>query len=298
MTLFETGTSKDTLPYLSVTATTRINNPLENADTNAQWVKEHVKGSVNFLLAEGLYQLLLSDVPDVPDEELESAIELKAADLISYDLDDAVMDIIQLPSEAYRGRMRMAFIVASKKEPLRQWLMALIQKNIRVAFIDIEITQLRNLALANQNYNESGIFHLQSDQSKLVLNFNNEMVLSRAFDIGLTSLINETTVQDGELELTVSEDAQSEIQIESLVLEIRRSFDYYEAQLGLGAIAEIHFLCHSDHQDLAEKLAKKLGVRFSLLRPEDFMHIQLPDPDSDPVAYYGLAGSIYRETFQ
>jgi MSHA biogenesis protein MshI len=295
LSLLETGMGKNALPYLDVKASIHADNPLESAAKHAQWVKTHSSKKINLLISSSLYQLLLSDVPDVPDDELESAIELKAADLISYDIDEAAIDVIQLPSQAYRGRMRMAFIIAMKKAPLRQWLTELIQCGVTVDIIDVEITTLRNLAVSHQNFNESGILHLQPNESRLLLNFDSELVLSRSFDIGLNNLISETTIDDGELELTVSENSQSEIQIESLVLEIRRSFDYYEAQLGLGAIAEMMFLCDEQFEQTVQEVAKRLGVRFVLLRPADFIQIRLSQEDLDPVHYFGLTGAVYRE---
>lgn len=295
LTLFETGMGSDALPFLNVLAFVQDTEALSNPSKHAHWVKQTAGKKLNILLAHNQYQLLLSDVPDVAEDEINDAIELKAADLLSFDIDDAALDVIQLPQEAYRGRMRMAFIVAMQKSLLSGWLSELIQLGVKVDLIDVEVTQLRNLSLFHQNYNASGIFYLQNTGSRLVLNFNKEMVLSRAFDIGLSSLIAETTVQDGDLELTVTEDTQSEIQIESLVLEIRRSFDYYEAQLGLGNVAEIQFLCDEQHEPLATELAKRLGVRFTLMRPNDFMRISVQDETIDPLHYYGVTGSVYRE---
>jgi MSHA biogenesis protein MshI len=295
LSLIETGLGSNSLPYLDVKASVRAANPLEAAAVHADWVQSKVSGKLNFLISNELCQLLLSDVPNVPDDEVESAIELKAADLISYDIDDAAMDIIQLPTEAYRGRMKMAFIIAMKKTPLAQWLTELIQRGIKVDIIDVEITTLRNLAVFHQNFNESGILHLQQASSRLVLNYNQEMVLSRSFDIGLAGMISETVVDDGELELTVTENSHSDIQLESLVLEVRRSFDYYESQLGLGSIAEMMFLCDEQHEHLAQEISKRLGVRFVMIRPSDFVQIKLSQEDLDPVHYFGLAGAIYRE---
>ncbi len=295
LTLVETGMGKNSLPYLQVIAQLNAENPLATPVKHVDWVKQHAPSKINLVLSHALYQLLLSDVPDVPADEMDDAIELKAADLLSYDIDDAVIDVIQLPTEAYRGRMRMAFIVAMRKSPLADWLKELILHSIKVNLIDIEITQLRNLAVFHQNINESGFMYLQPLQSRLLLTYNREMVLSRSFDIGLSSLVKETTVHDGELELTVTEDTQFEIQLESLVLEVRRSFDYYESQLGLGAISEMLFLCDEQHESLVTELASRLGVRILLLRPQDFIDIRLSDHNMDPVNYFNLTGLVYRE---
>jgi len=295
LSLIETGMGKNALPYFDVKATIAADNPLESPGKHVAWVKKNAPSNINILLSHALYQLLLSDVPDVPEAELDDAIELKAADLLSYDIDDAVIDVIQLPSEAYRGRMRMAFIIALRKTPIVDWMKALILQGIKTKIIDVEITQLRNLAVFHQSLNTSGLLYLQPNQSRLALTFNRELVLSRSFDIGLSSLITETTIDDGELELTVTEDTKFEIQIESLVLEIRRSFDYYEAQLGLGSIAEMQFLCDEAHESIATELANRLGVRFVIMRPQDYVEIRLGEASLDPVHFFGLTGLVYRE---
>lgn len=293
--LFETGQGKDALPYLDIKATLNTDSPLSAPAAHIRWVRQHAGKRLNILLSNGLYQLLLSDVPDVPESELRDAMELKAADLISYDLEDALIDVILLPSDAYRGRMKMAFIVAMMKTPLQQWLIELAQHGVRVDVIDVEMTQLRNLLVFHQTVPETGILQLTAHSSRLLLTYQREMVLSRAFDIGLGSLIREQTVQDGDLEVTLDSAESSDIQLESLALEIRRSFDYYEAQLGLGSLGEVRLLCDARHDYLADELTQRLGVRFSMIRPEDFMTIRLSQMDLDPVHFYGLTGSVYRE---
>ncbi|MBU2863499.1 hypothetical protein KO489_06560 [Reinekea forsetii] len=296
MTVFRTQASLGKLPSVHIVAHQAVEDPLLHPAAHVDWVKKHLKGNINLLLADSLYQLLLSDVPDVPEDEIESAIEFKAADLIHYDIEEAALDVIQLPDEAYRGRMKMAFIIATQKKPLREWSMALIQRGIRIDVIDVEHTQLRNLTVHLQNYSETGLFHLENARGRLVLNFSGEMVLSRTFDSGLSTLITENTIQEDELEITQSDDAQDDIQLETLVLEMRRSFDYYESQLGLGSIAEVYLLCLPEHAELSTKLAQKLGMRFSPITLSDFMQFTSADELIDPNQMLALAGTAFRET--
>lgn len=86
------------------------------AEQLADWVAKHSRGQLNLLLSDPAYQMLLVDVPDVPAAEMDAALRFKTAELISYDLDDASIDVILLPNEAYRGRLRMAFVIAAEKE--------------------------------------------------------------------------------------------------------------------------------------------------------------------------------------
>ncbi len=295
LVLFETVWPKNALPQLCIKATLNTQQPLQNPSTHASWVAQHASGKINFLIATPLLQILLADVPDVPLADQDDAMHLKAGELINFELEDATLDFIYLPKEAYRGRMRMAYIIAMQKSLLVGWLQALIGFGIRVNTIDSELTQLRNLSVRHQNRNESGILHLSTKRSRLLLNYNNEMVLNRVFDIGLANLAADDTVLDGELELTVSEDDHSDIQLDALALEIQRSFDYYESQLALGAISEVQVLCHEEYEIISQKLANKLGTRFQFLRPQDFVDIQPAEQDDNPVSYYGLVGTLYRE---
>ncbi|TXR54299.1 hypothetical protein [Reinekea thalattae] len=297
LVLFENGAYTGGLPYIKVLASIQAADALHSAAQYASWVKQHVSSTLNLLIAEDLYQLILSDMPDVPSTELASAMELKAAELLSYDIDDALIDIIQLPPEAYRSRTRMAFIIAMQKSPMEQWLSALVQVGIRVPVIDVAITQLRNFGLRVQNYSTSGLFHIEPNRSHLILNYNDEMVLSRTFDSGINDLdaIDDLPKPVSSNELFIEEEAQSAIQLESLALDIRRSFDYYESQLGLGAIAELNILCRKDHQHLVESLATRLGVRCNFVDPSDYLHLssssamKAADLDAD------LIGSAFRE---
>jgi MSHA biogenesis protein MshI len=70
-------------------------------------------------------------------------------------------------------------------------------------------------------------------------------------------------------------------QVENLVLEVQRSLDYYESQLGMGQITQLWIMggdrdlkdlvdamqplltAHIEQPDIADKLAKKVGVEVS-----------------------------------
>ncbi|MEX0623481.1 MAG: hypothetical protein WD251_06215 [Saccharospirillum sp.] len=263
--------------------------PLEQAEQLADWVAQHTRGQLNLLLSEPAYQLLLVDVPDVPATEIDAALRFKAAELISYDLDDAAVDIILLPTEAYRGRLRMAFVVAAGKRPLSDWAMAMAKRGHRIECIDVDQLTLRNTAIRTLERNQSGLLFIEADRCRLILLFNQEIVLSRQFEIGYSNLgLDADGVTGLVLEGTV------DIQFEALSLEIRRSFDFYEAQLGLGAISEVAVLGWPGEPDISEMLSARLDTRFSLLHPEDFI---LSSTDTDwPVELTPALGAAFRES--
>lgn len=263
---------------------------LSKAAVLADWAADRARGRVNILLGEGYYQLLLVDVPDVPGGEIESALRLKAAELISYDIEDASIEVILLPSDAYRGRLRMAFIIAAQKSTLRDWGLELARRGLKLTCIDIDQLQLRNLAIRAQQRHQSGLLHLDQHQCRLELLYDNELVLSRQFDIGYQKLGYDP---GGEPELTL--EGQTDIQIESLTLELRRSFDYYEAQLGLGTVNNLQLLGWPGDTDLATSLSGKLGVRFKPLMPEDYVTLPPEADEGVPEVLLPLLGTAFRE---
>lgn len=264
---------------------------LDRSKELAGWAAEKSSGPVNLLLGEGLYQMLMVDVPDVPADEIESALRLKAADLISYDIEDATLDVILLPADAYRGRLRMAFVVAAMKSPLRQWALELAKRGLTVNVIDVDQLQLRNLAIRSQQRHQTGLLHLGPDRCRLVLLYENELVLSRQFDIGYQSL-----GMAGPEEPALTLEGQDDIQLESLVLELRRSFDYYESQLGLGGIGDVSLLGWPGDVGLATSLGDKMGARFHPLMPEDLVLLPEPLEGTVPDPLIPLLGTAFRET--
>ena len=49
------------------------------------------------LLHPAEYQLLMVDAPSVPREELKAAIRWRVKDLLDYHIDDATMDVLDIP---------------------------------------------------------------------------------------------------------------------------------------------------------------------------------------------------------
>lgn len=277
---------KGALPQLHPQSWQESADPLQRADDLADWVADQADGAINLLLGEGYYQLLLVDVPEVPADEMEAALRLKAAELLHYDLDEASLEVILLPAQAYHGRTRMAFVIAAHQQPLRQWALALARRGLTLSAIDIDQLQLRNLALRASDQQQNGLLHLRADHCQLLLIYQGELVLSRRFDIGYEDL-----GADAEGDALILE-GQTDIQRDSLVLELRRSFDYYESQLGLGSIHQLHLTGWPGSNSMIDDLGAKLGLRFVPLRLEDYL--QLPAA-ALPAPLLPLAGTAFRE---
>src|SRR5450759_3913424 len=56
---------------------------------------------VTTLLAPGEYQMLLVEAPNVPTEEMKTAVRWKIKDGLNYHIDDATVDMVRIPASKY-----------------------------------------------------------------------------------------------------------------------------------------------------------------------------------------------------
>ncbi len=72
------------------------------------------------LLHPGEYQLLLVEAPAVPQAELKSAIRWRIKDMLDYHVDDAAMDVLDIPVENDApGKSHYMYAVAAKNETVK-----------------------------------------------------------------------------------------------------------------------------------------------------------------------------------
>src|ERR1044071_3667210 len=72
------------------------------------------------VLDPGGYRLLLVEAPDVPPDELRAAVRWRVKDLIDFHVDDAVIDVFEMPPHARGGRNRMMYAATAKADYVKQ----------------------------------------------------------------------------------------------------------------------------------------------------------------------------------
>lgn len=101
----------------------------------------------NLVLAHGDYQLLLVEAPDVPDADLRDAIRWRIKDLVSMPLENAVVDVFQLPADGVRGSKRMVYVVVAEINRIKSLIEMVRESELELEAIDIGEMALRNLSL-------------------------------------------------------------------------------------------------------------------------------------------------------
>ena len=198
------------------------------------------------------YQLLLAEAPPVQSDELASAVRWKVKELLEYPLAEAAIDYFPLPDDAYRGRKNMLYVAALRKATLHSLVEPVEASGLQVDCVEISELALHNIisrlpaegggtALV-QLYEGEGIINLVEDGA---------IYLSRRLDIGLEKF---------------SAAGDNTLFFDALFLEIQRSLDYYESQLGKGIITHLFYSPGLvETAAIGEYLSAQLGLNVAAL---------------------------------
>ncbi|MGB5324144.1 MAG: hypothetical protein WBN40_01800 [Pseudomonadales bacterium] len=179
------------------------------------------------VLPTGSYQILLVEAPPVPPQELAAALRWKVKDLVKLPLEQAVIDGFRLPDDAFRGRQKMAYTVATDRARLQQLVDELVACELVVDRVLIP-----ELVMA-QAVNES----LHDEHTEVVLVIGRNAGFLCVFSGGAIYLARNVGLSEETLAQLAGE--QREELLENFLLELQRSRDYFESQMGKGVVGRI-----------------------------------------------------------
>jgi len=200
-------------------------------------------------LAMGEYQFLQVEAPDVPAAELKSALRWKVKDLVDYRIDDATIDLLDIPPSGAAGasRVRPMFAIAARNALLQARIRELEAARIPLSVIDIQETAQRNIAALYET-GERGLafIYFGVDAGLLTINFRGELYLARRVDVGAAEL---------------DADSGTDLDpLERVALEIQRTFDHFDRQFRQVAVAKLML----GPTPQPTRLAEFLGGRFDM----------------------------------
>jgi MSHA biogenesis protein MshI len=180
------------------------------------------------LLKPQEYNILLVEAPAVKPEELKSAVRWRIKDMLDYHVDDATIDVLDVPVPAGTAqRTHYMYTVAARNETIRATLDRFTAGGIALAVIDIPDTAQRNVAVRLET-EQRGVVALTFDAhgGLITVSFNGELYLSRRLDL--------TAVQ-----LTEAAGDERARLLDRVLVETQRSLDHCERTYPFFALSRV-----------------------------------------------------------
>jgi MSHA biogenesis protein MshI len=202
------------------------------------------------VLQPGDYQLLVLDAPNVPQEELRAAIRWRIKDMIDYHVDDATVDVLDIPvDKTATGRTRSMFAAAARNQVIQACVEKFHGAGIPLSVIEIPETAQRNLsALYEDKGRGAAMLHLGEESGLLTISYAGELYLSRRLDIPLSALTRDDDQQ------------QRNDCFERILLELQRTLDHLERQFPWVIVTKLLLAPEPTETGLAEFLRSNLDI--------------------------------------
>lgn len=213
------------------------------------------------LLSPGEYQMLLVDAPNVPVNELKTAIRWKIKDSLNCHIDDATVDVLQIPASKYGSdRVQSLFAIAAPNETIQKRIALFEQAKIELSVIDIpEMAQRNVAALFEQDDRVLVLLVFDGNGGLMTFTSRGELLLARRIEITAGQL------QDANEQLRKQYRERAE-------LELQRSLDYFDRQYNHLPLSRV-LVCAPDNAGLVNFLAAAVEVKVEWLELSQVMDI-------------------------
>jgi len=236
------------------------------------------------LLRPGDYQMLLVEAPTVPQGELKSAIRWRVKDMLDYHIDDATMDVLDIPSAAEAaGRSHSMYAVAARNDIIQERVKTFEDARIPLSVIDIPETAQRNIsALHEAEGRGAALLYFHEDFGLLTVTCRGELYLSRRIEIGHGQLAGRAPESRTEL-------------FSRIVLELQRTFDHFDRQFSYVPIAKVLLAPEPAETGLLEHLKANLDIPVERVDLREHVSFAREAPDSaGQWRYFHLIGASLR----
>lgn len=246
-----------------------------------QSVSPGKRSPVNLVMAEGQYELLLVEAPRVEPSELRAAVRWKVRNLIDFHIDDAVIDVFEIPGQSNRPQgQAMMYAVAARAREVREYVDLVDDADLALQVIDITEMALRNLA-AQLEADIRGVAMLYLDENHGIITVTRQgsLYLSRRLATGTTQLFEDPDAS-----------------YEQIALEVQRSLDYYDSHFGQPPVAALSVLPgYATHQGLVESLGDSLNLQVEGFRAEEVVETDVEIPDQHLAEFLIALGGALRQ---
>ncbi len=239
---------------------------------------------ISVVLAAVDYQLALVEAPDVPPAELRAAIRWRLKDAIDIELEDAVIDVFDVPAQTRGGQGRMMYAVAARRDTIARCADALASAPT-FSVVDVPELCLRNLAAALPAAARGvALVHLGDAMASVVLVQGRTFYFARQIDLRAT------------LSAAAGDLSDTPLDAGSIVLELQRSLDYYERHFDQPPITRIAISpAGARATALAKDLAGETGFEVTALDLNELLDCPTPVPAETQAQCLLAVGAALRQ---
>lgn len=256
--------AKSDLPSITKVSFLKIDGIVDAKNRLKVWVQQNklANALTNIVLNPSDYQILLVEPPDVAEKELKSAIRWRLKDLLNIPVDQAAIDVFSLPADGTKANRKMVYVVAAETKRIQSLVGLIKESGLNLESIDISELAVRNIAkeLICDDGSERGIAvaRIQQGIGSVYIYREGNMYLSRTFSLNYNGGLLDELPED------------------TLALELQRSLDYYERQMGQ-APPSVVYICGDNVTDgkIGPTFRASLAVHVQVLDPSAIVH--LPD---------------------
>ncbi|WP_371868872.1 type IV pilus biogenesis protein PilM [Duganella lactea] len=209
------------------------------------------------LLNGGEYQLLMVDAPNVPQDELKTAVRWRLKDMLDFHIDDATIDVLDIPvdtSAASRGHSMFAIAARNVLIQSRQALFSEVKLDLNL--IDIPEMAQRNIsALLETDGRGLAMLSFDADGGLLTITYKAELYLSRRIDVTLAQLLEHDAGRQQAL-------------FDKITLELQRSLDHFDRQFSYVNVLKL-MLAPTGAEGLHAHLATNLYMPVEAMTLDD-----------------------------
>jgi MSHA biogenesis protein MshI len=200
-------------------------------------LQQGIEGTASFrlVLSPDEYQLHLVESPDVPDSELREAVRWRIRDLIDFPVDEAAIDVFDMPQQAGTGREtgKMMCVVVARNPVIAQKAAMVNRSGGELDVIDITDLALRNvLALTPADATGAALLYVDAAYSMILITAESTLYLSRRIWIGANELVGIAGKDPSSEDFRRVADA--------LAMELLRSLEYYESHFSRPAVESLY----------------------------------------------------------
>jgi MSHA biogenesis protein MshI len=242
----------------------------------------------SYLLAPADYQLLQTDAPNVPEDEMKSAVRWTIKDMLTVHVDDATLDILHIPTNPAAGvSKKLLYVVAAPNELIKQRASLLERAHIKLSVIDIPEMAQRNIAALYE----------QEGRALALLAFNESGCLLTFTSAGELYLARRIEISPGQLQ-DANETLREQF-FDRLELELQRSMDHFDRQFNYLPVRQL-LVSAPANVGLIERLSKSLDLSVERINLNDVIDLSdipaLTDDDTRVSAFYALGAALRQES--